>query len=147
MASYVYCNAGNTTFPWNLAVAKFYFKSLFGAATIQGRLDFEGGIHRDRHTGTYTTSIISLFIYTHNVCVHTVFPWIPPIGTNFRVLTCRYNSRAGTIRGQLQWLSQHFHAHMRTALLSDSARTSMKFAHDLDKWTWFSCTVQLSNRR
>ena len=40
----------------------FYFKAPFGAATIRGRLDFEGGIYRDRHARVYTASIISLFV-------------------------------------------------------------------------------------
>ena len=38
-----------TVFPRNLAVARFYFKAPFGAATIRGRLDFEGGVYRDRY--------------------------------------------------------------------------------------------------
>ena len=48
----------------------------------------------------------------------------------------RNNTRAGT---------QHFHARIRTALLADSARTNMKFAHDRDKSTWFSCTMHLND--
>ena len=31
----------HTVFPRNLAMARFYFKALFGAATIRGRQDFE----------------------------------------------------------------------------------------------------------
>ena len=53
-----------TVFPQNLAAARFYFKAPFGAATIQGRLDFKGGIYRDQHAHAYTVSIISLFVYT-----------------------------------------------------------------------------------
>ena len=34
---------------------------------------------------------------------------------------CRYNSQAGTKQGQVQLISQHFRAHMRTALLADLA--------------------------
>ena len=54
----------NTVFPRNLAAAGFYFKATFGAATIRGWLDFEGGVYRDRHAREYTASIISLFVYT-----------------------------------------------------------------------------------
>ena len=46
-----------TVFPRNLATAGFYFKAPFGAATIRGRLDFEGGVYRDRHAHAYTASI------------------------------------------------------------------------------------------
>ena len=35
-----------TVFPQNLAAARFYFKALFGAAIIQGRLDVEGSVYR-----------------------------------------------------------------------------------------------------
>ena len=49
----------HTVFPRNLAAARFYFKALFGAATIRGRLDFEGGVYRDRYAHAYTTPIIS----------------------------------------------------------------------------------------
>ena len=40
-----YMKMENTVFPRNLAVARFYFKAPFGAATIRGRLDFEGGVY------------------------------------------------------------------------------------------------------
>ena len=53
-----------TVFPRNLAAARFYFKAPFGAATIRGRLDFEGGVYRDRYARTYTASIISLVVCT-----------------------------------------------------------------------------------
>ena len=43
-----------TVFPRNLAAAEFYFKASFGAATIRGRLDFEGGVYRDRHARART---------------------------------------------------------------------------------------------
>ena len=36
------------------------FKAQFGAATIRGWLDFEGGVYRDRHACAHTASIISL---------------------------------------------------------------------------------------
>ena len=57
--------ASYTVFPWNLAAVRFYFKSPFGAATVQGRLDFEGGVYRDRYVRTYTASIISLVASAH----------------------------------------------------------------------------------
>ena len=41
------------------------------AATIRGRLDFEGGVYRDQHTRAYTPSIISLFVSMYNACAHT----------------------------------------------------------------------------
>ena len=40
----------STVLPRNLATVRFYFKTQFGAATIRGRLDFEGGVYRDRHS-------------------------------------------------------------------------------------------------
>ena len=52
----------NTVFPRNLTAAGFYFKAPFGGATIRGRIDFEGGVYRDRHARAYTASIISLFV-------------------------------------------------------------------------------------
>ena len=39
---------------------RFNFKALYHAATIRGRLDFEGGVYRDQHARAYTTSVISL---------------------------------------------------------------------------------------
>ena len=54
----------HTVFPRNLAKARFYFKAPFDAATIRGRLDFEGGVYRDRYARTYTASIISLVVCT-----------------------------------------------------------------------------------
>ena len=74
------------------------------------------------------------------------FPWYYWFQS---VLACRYNSRVGTIQGQMQLLSQYFHTRMRTALLADSARTNMKFARDCDKstCTWSICAIQLSDRR
>ena len=61
-----------TVFPRNLAAVRFYFKAQFGAATIQGRLDFEGGVYTDWHACVCTASIISLhvFVCTHNACAH-----------------------------------------------------------------------------
>ena len=59
----------DTIFPRNLAAARIYFKAQFGAATIRGRLDFEGGVYRDRHAHAHTASIISPFICTYNVCI------------------------------------------------------------------------------
>ena len=44
-----------TVFPRNLAAARFYFKALFGAATIRGRRQ-----QRLTRTRVYTASIISL---------------------------------------------------------------------------------------
>ena len=46
-----------TVFPWNLAAARFYFKPLFGAATIQGRR-VQGSIR------TWTASIVSVLVCT-----------------------------------------------------------------------------------
>ena len=60
-----YCNSSN------LAVMRFYFKALYHAVTIRGRLDFKGGIYRDRHACAYTASIISLFVCTYNARAHT----------------------------------------------------------------------------
>ena len=60
-----------TIFPRNLAAARFYFKAQFGVATIRGRLDFEGGVYRDRHACAHTASIISLFVCTYNARAHT----------------------------------------------------------------------------
>ena len=60
-----------TIFPQNLAAARFYFKAQFGAATIWGWLDFEGGIYWDWHACAYTASIVSLFICMYNERVHT----------------------------------------------------------------------------
>ena len=42
----------NTVFPRNLAAARFNFKVLYHAATIRRRLDFKGGVYRDRHART-----------------------------------------------------------------------------------------------
>ena len=39
-------------------------------ATIQGQLDFEGGVYSDQHAHMYTASIISLFVCTYNARVH-----------------------------------------------------------------------------
>ena len=39
-------------FPRNLATATFYFKAAFGTVTIQGQLDFKGGIYSDQHACT-----------------------------------------------------------------------------------------------
>ena len=48
----------------------FYFKAPFDVVTIRGWLDFEGGIHRDRHAHTYTASIISyLYARIIRVCI------------------------------------------------------------------------------
>ena len=60
MYMYIRTTFTSTVFPRNLAAARFYFKAPFGAATIRGRLDFEGGVYRDRYARTYTASIISL---------------------------------------------------------------------------------------
>ena len=54
----------NTIFPQNLAAAEFYFKAPFGVATIRGRLDFEGGVYRDRCACAYTASI------NKPICMH-----------------------------------------------------------------------------
>ena len=60
-----------TIFPRNLTVARFYFQALFGAAIIQGRLDFEGSVYRNRHARVHTASIISLFVCIYNACAYT----------------------------------------------------------------------------
>ena len=49
-----------TVFPRNIAAARFYFKALYHAATIRGRLDFEGGVYGDQYARVYTVSIMSL---------------------------------------------------------------------------------------
>ena len=58
----------STVFPRNLAVVRFYFKTPFGAVTIRGQLDFEGGVYRDRHAHVYTASVISLYSCMHVKC-------------------------------------------------------------------------------
>ena len=52
-------------------MARFYFKTQFGAATIRGWLDFEGGVYRDQHARAQTDSIISLFVCMYKVRAHT----------------------------------------------------------------------------
>ena len=42
---------------------------------------------------------------------------------------------AGTIQGRVELASQHFCAHMRTAILAELARTNMESALDHDNWT------------
>ena len=37
------------------------------ATTIQGQLDFEGGVNRDGYARVYTPSTLSLFVCTYNV--------------------------------------------------------------------------------
>ena len=51
-----------TTFPQNLATARFYFKAQFGAATTQGWLDFEGGVYRDQHACVHTAKPICMHV-------------------------------------------------------------------------------------
>ena len=75
-----------TVFPRNLAAARFYFKTLFGAATIWGRLHFEGGVYRDQYTRAYTTPIISL-LYARIMHIHIRINVVDP-------LPCREISRA-----------------------------------------------------
>ena len=60
MCPHIVCVHITTVFPRNLAAARFYFKVLFGAATIRGQLDFEGGVYRERYARVYTAPIISL---------------------------------------------------------------------------------------
>ena len=55
---------------------------------------------------------------------------------------CRYNS---TKQGQIQLISQHFHASMCIALLAVLAQMNVKSALDRDKSTWTSFTVQSSD--
>ena len=57
----------NTVFP------RFYFKTLFDAATIQRWLDFEGGDQR-MNAHAYKASIISLFVCIMHVCIHIQVP-------------------------------------------------------------------------
>ena len=90
----VSCDGRYTVFPRNLAAARFYFKAQFGAATIRGRLDFEGGVYRDRHACAHTTSIISLFVCTYNVHAHMYIAVDP--------LPCGEISRAAFIGKSLQ---------------------------------------------
>ena len=59
----------STVFPRNLAAARFYFKAPFGAATIRGRLNFKGGVYRDRYARTYTASHNDP-IYARKMSVH-----------------------------------------------------------------------------
>ena len=60
-----------TIFPRNVTLVRFYFKALFGVATIQWWLDFKGGVYRDRHAHAHT-ALISLFVhvYAYNVRAH-----------------------------------------------------------------------------
>ena len=81
-----------TVFPRNLAAARLYFKAQFGAATIQGWLDFEGGVYRDRHARVYAASIISLFVCTYSA--HMYIPGDP--------LPCSEISRVAIIGLSLQ---------------------------------------------
>ena len=60
----------HTVFPRNLATARFYFKALFDAATIQGQLDFEEGAYRDPHAHSFNNEP-SVHVCTYNACVHT----------------------------------------------------------------------------
>ena len=78
-----------TVFPRNLAAARFYFKAPFGAATIRGRLDFEGGVYRDRYARTYTASIIIL-----RSCMHAC-----AYGNCCRPLTMRRDFEGGVYHG------------------------------------------------
>ena len=75
-----------TVFPRNLAAARFYFKAQFGAATIRGRPDFEGGVYRDRRARAYTTSIIILFVHVKCACAY---------GNSCRPLTMRRDFEGG----------------------------------------------------
>ena len=52
----------HTVFPRNLVAARFYFKALFGATTIQGRLDIESGVCRDRQTCGFDNQHCSPFV-------------------------------------------------------------------------------------
>ena len=58
-------------------MARFNFKVLYHAATIRGRLDFEGSIYRDRHVRVYTASIISLFVCMYMCVCAYVNRWWP----------------------------------------------------------------------
>ena len=78
-----------TVYPRNLAAARFYFKAPFGAATIRGRLDFEGGVYRDRYVRTYTASIIIL-----RSCMHAC-----AYGNCCRPLTMRRDFEGGVYHG------------------------------------------------
>ena len=60
-----------TIFSRDLAAVRFYFKAPFGAATIQGRVDFECSVYRDQHSRVYAASVISLFVCTYNDHAHT----------------------------------------------------------------------------
>ena len=60
----------NTVFPRNLITVRFNFKALYNVATIRGRLDFEGGVYRDRHARAYTASIVSLFVCWYDARTH-----------------------------------------------------------------------------
>ena len=46
-------------------MARFNFKELYHAATIQGRLDFEGGIYRDGHAHVYRFNNKHICMHVH----------------------------------------------------------------------------------
>ena len=78
----------HTVFPRNLVAARFYFKALFGATTIQGRLDIESGVCRDRQTCGFDNQHCSPFVRLsmNNACVHTYIAVDPlPCGEISRV--------------------------------------------------------------
>ena len=65
----------DTVFPRNLTAARFYFKTQLGVATIQGRLDFEGSVYRDRHAHMRIASIMSLSVCMYNAHAHMHYSW------------------------------------------------------------------------
>ena len=55
----------------------------------QERLDFEGGVYRDRQARVYTASVITLFVCTYNACEHTYIVVNPiPMRQDFKGGVC-----------------------------------------------------------
>ena len=95
------CTLIITVFPQNLTLARFYFRAQSGAATIRGRLDFKGGVYRDRRARACTASIISLYLYTCMMCVRIRIIAGDP-------LPCGEISRAAFIGMSSQKRARHF---------------------------------------
>ena len=92
--------------PYFLEIAQWQDLILaqFGAATIQGQLDFEGSIsQRSTRTHMYTISILSLFVCTYSACEHTYIAGNPlTCGEILRVVFIGMSSQkhAATFRGR-----------------------------------------------
>ena len=92
---------------------RFYFKALFGAATIQAWLHFEGSVYKDWHAWAYTALVISLLICIHVHHVHT-FMYMHCTLYNVRVHTCMYKAvdplPCEILRVAFIWMSWQKHA-------------------------------------